>query len=135
MFNPFSYLPTAALLGGVLLASCGPQQPAEKKAAAQATDHAAEAADTATQGATPRLLATFPDSLNTPDGLALAPDGRVLLSFPNLADNKYPASIVVLTENGYAPFLSRLPVEPSTKHAAPMDLAFGPDGNLYYAEN
>lgn len=124
-----------SLLGGALLASCGPQQSDEKKAAAKATDQAAEAADTARTGATPRLLATFPDSLNTPDGLALAPDGRVFLSVPNLADNKYPARIVELTDAGYKPFANNLPPEPTTKKAAPMDLAVGPDGNLYYAEN
>lgn len=130
-----SYLAAALVAGSSLLAACGPQQSEQKQEVAKATDQATENADTATQGLKPRLITTFPDSLNTPDGLTLAPDGRVLLSFPNLADNKYPCSIVVLTDHGYEPFLSRLPVEPSTKHAAPMDLAFGPDGNLYYAEN
>ena len=130
------------LLGGVVLLAgtgwlggCGPQQSTEQQAAAQATDKAAEAADTTAQGAPPRLLATFPDSLNTPDGLALTPDGRVLLSIPNMADNKYPARIVELTATGYKPFITKLPLEPTTKKAAPMDLAIGPDGNLYYAEN
>jgi sugar lactone lactonase YvrE len=126
------------LLSGSLLVGCGPQQSAEKQATADATDKSAEAqakTDSATQGAKPRLLATFPDSLNTPDGLALAPDGRVFLSVPNLADNKYPARIVELTESGYKPFINNLPPEPTTKKAAPMDLAVGPDGNLYYAEN
>ena len=128
----------AVLTSGTLLASCGPQQSAEKKADAKATDQTADAikkADTARIGATPRLLATFPDSLNTPDGLALAPDGRVFLSIPNLANNQYPARIVELTANGYQPFINNLPVEPTTKKATPMDLALGPDGNLYYAEN
>ena len=72
------------LTSGTLLASCGPQQLAEKKADAKATDQTADAikkADTARIGATPRLLATFSDSLNTPDGLALAPDGRVFCRF------------------------------------------------------
>ena len=72
------------LTSGTLLASCGPQQSAEKKADAKATDQTADAikkADTARIGATPRLLATFSDSLNTPDGLALAPDGRVFCRF------------------------------------------------------
>lgn len=89
---PFFLAPL--VLSGCLVASCGPQQSTEKQTIADATDKSAEAqakTDSATQGATPRLLATFPDSLNTPDGLALAPDGRVFLSFPNLADNKYPA--------------------------------------------
>lgn len=130
-----SSFPLAVAVGASLLVSCGPQQSTEKKAVTNATDKAAEAADTAAQGATPRLLATFPDSLNTPDGLALAPDGRVFLSVPNLADNRYPACIVELTDSGYKPFLNSLPPEPTTKKAAPMDLAVGPDGNLYYAEN
>ncbi len=129
------FLPLAALAGATLLGGCGPQQAEEKKEVAKTTDKAVELADTATQGTKPRLITTFPDSMNTPDGLAMAPDGRVLLSFPNLADNKYPARIVVLTDHGYEPFLRHLPVEPTTQHAAPMDLAFGPDGNLYYAEN
>lgn len=128
----------ASLLSAGLLASCGPQQSDQKKAEAKATDRGADAtkvADTARVGAVPRLLATFPDSLNTPDGLALAPDGRVLLSIPNMADNKYPARILELTATGYKTFVKNLPVEPTTKKATPMDLAFGPDGNVYYAEN
>jgi sugar lactone lactonase YvrE len=134
----FSCVAAALLVSGSLLVACGPQQSAEQQAVASATDKAADTqakADTASQGATPRLLATFPDSLNTPDGLALAPDGRVFLSVPNLADNKYPAQIVELTATGYKPFIKHLPVEPTTKKATPMDLALGPDGNLYYAEN
>jgi sugar lactone lactonase YvrE len=125
----------ATLASGSLLASCGPQQSEEKKEIAKTTDQAVELADTATQGAKPRLITTFPDSMNTPDGLALLPDGRVLLSIPNMAGNKYPARIVELTATGYKPFLSHLPLQPTTKHAAPMDLAMGPDGNVYYAEN
>ncbi|MEJ7666882.1 MAG: hypothetical protein WKG07_48960 [Hymenobacter sp.] len=78
----------------------------------KAADKAVELADTATQGAKPRLITTFPDSMNTPDGLALLPDGRVLLSIPNMADNQYPGRIVELTANGYKPFLSHLPPSP-----------------------
>ena len=131
------------LLSGAGLAGCQPahepktETEAVNKEAVVKTDSVTGAAkaDTARQGIRPRLLATFPDSMNTPDGLALAPDGRVFLSIPNLADNKYPARIVELTTNGYKPFINHLPPEPTTKKATPMDLAVGPDGNLYYAEN
>ncbi|MBU6121778.1 hypothetical protein [Hymenobacter siberiensis] len=40
----------------------------------------------------PQLLFTLPDTHNTPDGLARSPDGHILLSVPNIADNSQPAS-------------------------------------------
>jgi len=54
---------------------------------------------------------------------------------PNLADNSQPAVLMEIDGSTIRPFATNLPVEPTTKKAAPMDLAFGPDGNLYYAEN
>jgi len=139
---------TALLLGGTLLAAgCQSGTTTETTAATDATATAATdtmgmAADTMGVPAgtiptvgNPQLLFTLPDEHNTPDGLALSPDGRILLSVPNLANNSYPASIQEITGTTYKPYLTSLPVEPTTKKAAPMDLAFGPDGNLYYAEN
>ena len=82
----------------------------------------------------PVLLANLPDKYNTPDGLALSPDGTVYLSMPNLADNTYPGVLLKIVGDSVQ-FVSSLPAQPDTKHACPMDLAFGPDGNLYYAEN
>lgn len=82
----------------------------------------------------PKLLYTLSDKYNTPDGLALAPDGSVYLSVPNLADNSYPGVIVKFAPDSVQ-FFTSLPAHPDTKHACPMDLAFGPDGNLYYADN
>ena len=137
----------ALLLGGALLASCG-QQTTETTttappAAADSTATAAAAADTMgvpagtipTTG-NPQLLFTLPAEHNTPDGLAVSADGgTILLSVPNLANNSYPAAILEITGNTYKPFAMNLPVEPTTQKAAPMDLAFGPDGNVYYAEN
>ncbi|WP_080059753.1 SMP-30/gluconolactonase/LRE family protein [Spirosoma aerolatum] len=82
----------------------------------------------------PKLLYTLPDKYNTPDGMALAPDGSVYLSVPNLADNSYPGVIVKFAKDSVR-FFASLPAHPDTKHACPMDLAFGPDGNLYYADN
>ena len=140
----------ALLLSGTLLAGCNSNPPktqdaaVNKEAVVSADSATMKTASTDTMGVpagsiptvgNPQLLFTLPDSHNTPDGLALSPDGRILLSVPNLADNSQPAAIVEIVGNSYKPFAPNLPVEPTTKKAAPMDLAFGPDGNVYYAEN
>ncbi|UOR06791.1 SMP-30/gluconolactonase/LRE family protein [Hymenobacter aerilatus] len=139
---------SALLLGGAWLAACQPSTTSTETTAATAADSTSMAAATPAAadsmgvpaGSTPtvgnpQLLFTLPDKYNTPDGLALAPNGNVLLSIPNLADNSQPAAILEVVGNTYRPFITTLPVEPTTQKAAPMDLAFGPDGNLYYAEN
>ena len=82
----------------------------------------------------PKLLYTLPAKYNTPDGMGLAPDGSIYLSVPNLADNSSPGVLVKFAPDSVQ-FFTSLPVHPDTKHACPMDLAFGPDGNLYYADN
>ncbi|MFD1470349.1 SMP-30/gluconolactonase/LRE family protein [Hymenobacter caeli] len=144
------YSLAALLLGGALLPACQSNPPKTQDAAVNReavvkTDSTAlKTASADTMGVPagsiptigdPKLLFTLPDAHNTPDGLALGPDGRLLLSTPNLADNSKPAAIVEIVGNTYKPFAANLPVEPTTKKAAPMDLAFGPDGNVYYAEN
>ncbi|MBO3269813.1 SMP-30/gluconolactonase/LRE family protein [Hymenobacter defluvii] len=135
------------LLSGAWLAACQSGTTTNETTATTAADStataAAPAADTMGVPAgtiptvgNPQLLFTLPNEHNTPDGLALSPDGRtLLLSVPNLANNSYPATILEITGNSYKPFATNLPVEPTTKKAAPMDLAYGPDGNVYYAEN
>lgn len=130
----------ALLVGGALLAGCQSNstnsenstpttQPGDSTATAPAS------ADTVANVGSPQLLHTLDEAHNTPDGLALAPNGSLILSVPNLANNSYPAVLMEMTDTELKPYLTNLPVEPTTKKAAPMDLAFGPDGNLYYAEN
>jgi len=134
------------LLGGAWLAACQSNTTTTETTTATVADSTATAAAPAADSmgvpagsiptvGNPQLLFTLPDKYNTPDGLALAPNGNVLLSIPNLADNSQPAAILEVVGNSYRPFITNLPVEPTTQKAAPMDLAFGPDGNLYYAEN
>ncbi len=114
------------------VAGCQNKQNAESNTTANA-DSLQTQASVPTTG-DPKLLYTLPDKYNTPDGMALAPDGTVYLSVPNLADNTYPGLLVKFVQDSVQ-FVTGLPAQPDTKHAAPMDLAFGPDGNLYYAEN
>ncbi len=135
------------LLGGSLLAACQSNPPkteaeAVNKEAVVKVDSAKTAAtaaaakmDSVPKIGNPQLLFTLDDAHNTPDGLALAPNGHLILSVPNLADNSQPASLMEIDGTTITPYVTNLPVEASTKKAAPMDLAFGPDGNLYYAEN
>lgn len=92
--------------------------------------------DTATQttGNKPALLHSLPVQYNTPDGMALAPDGSIIVSVPNFGNPSYPAALLRMA-NDTIGFFFAPPKHPDTKHAAPMDLAYGPDGNLYYADN
>jgi sugar lactone lactonase YvrE len=118
------------LLGVGLVAGC------QKKENAKGVDtgNLDSAQESVSTIGDPKLLYTLVDKYNTPDGLALAPDGSVYLSVPNLADNSYPGVIVKFAPDSVQ-FFTSLPAHPDTKHACPMDLAFGPDGNLYYADN
>ncbi|GAA4385951.1 SMP-30/gluconolactonase/LRE family protein [Hymenobacter koreensis] len=140
MFVPFSSRWAALLASGTLSVACQSNPETQTPPERAATDLPAMAAAPATDSAqqrigTHRLLFALDSTHNTPDGMALAPNGNIILSVPNLADNSHPATLVEIVGDSLRPYLSKLPVEPSTKKAAPMDLAFGPDGHLYYAEN
>ncbi|MBC6605825.1 hypothetical protein H8B13_03250 [Hymenobacter sp. BT188] len=131
---------TVLLASGTLLASCQSNTSStdSERTSATPNDSAATApavADTVAKVGNPKLLHTLDEAHNTPDGMALAPNGSIILSVPNLANNYYPAVLMEMTDTSIQPYLTTLPPEPTTKKAAPMDLAFGPDGNLYYAEN
>ncbi|AIZ64032.1 hypothetical protein PK28_10600 [Hymenobacter sp. DG25B] len=129
------------LVSGALLAGCQSNTTTSETTttatapADTASVPASTAPDTTANIGSPQLLHTLDEAHNTPDGLALAPNGRLILSVPNLADNTKPAVLMEMTDTGIKDWLTNLPVEPTTQKAAPMDLAFGPDGNLYYAEN
>lgn len=83
----------------------------------------------------PTLLLSLPDSCNTPDGMSLAPDGSIILACPNFNDTKYPGVIVKIDTNNDLSEFYPMPIHPETKRGCPMGLNFGPDGNLYVADN
>lgn len=98
-----------------------------------------------TQGS--RRLVDLGPTINTPDGLGLAPDGTLILSVPNfnndhlmqrgrLAQAQPPFMAAIDARNGVRPWYVFQPgdLHPDTGRIGPMDNAFGPDGNLYVAD-
>jgi sugar lactone lactonase YvrE len=96
----------------------------------------------------PELIVTLPDHANTPDGCALSRSGEIILSVPNFNNGTLikqgvikkpsPAVMGVIGKNNrFSTWYKFKPedLHPETKNIGPMDCAFGPDGNLYLADN
>ncbi|MDD5076017.1 MAG: hypothetical protein PHS18_02910 [Sphaerochaetaceae bacterium] len=83
----------------------------------------------------PKLFALLDDYVATPDGMAIAPDGELVLACPNFADQSKPGCLVRFNLKKEARKWVDVPVHPETKLAAPMGIAFGPDGDLYICDN
>jgi len=92
----------------------------------------------------PSLLVRLPDTCNTPDGMRLFPsddakNADIVVSCPNFGDTTYPGILMQITkppQGGVVtvPFFA-VPPHPATGKAGPTGLDFGPDGNLYVADN
>ncbi|MGJ8653463.1 MAG: Vgb family protein [Opitutaceae bacterium] len=82
-----------------------------------------------------KLFATLPDYCPTPDAFAVSPDGYLVLSCPNYADQSKPGVLIKLTEDGQATKLAEVPFPVGGNRTNPMGIAFGEDGALYIADS
>jgi len=85
----------------------------------------------------PQLLISLPEELNTPDGMRLdKKTNNIIVACPNFNDPKHCAKLIQITpDNKWEAYFDKCPKHPETGRAHPMGLDFGPDGNLYYADN
>lgn len=83
-----------------------------------------------------QLFAKLPDYCNTPDALLYSPaDNSVILSVPNFNNQTYPGLFMKVQMDGSSELFFPALTHPETSKAGPMGLEFGPDGNIYYADN
>ncbi|WP_372933779.1 hypothetical protein [Mariniphaga sediminis] len=81
------------------------------------------------------LFLDLPEYCNTPDGMTLGEDGNIYLSCPNFNNPVFPGLVMKISPQNVLSIFYAMPAHPDTKMACPMGLDFGPDGNLYIADN
>jgi sugar lactone lactonase YvrE len=81
------------------------------------------------------LFLDLPEYCNTPDGMTLGEDGNIYLSCPNFNNPLFPGLVMKISPRNELSIFYAMPAHPETKMACPMGLDFGPDGNLYIADN
>lgn len=81
------------------------------------------------------LFAKLPEYVSTPDGMAIAPDGALVLACPNYAIPEMSGCILKIDKNKNIKKWFDVPVSEETGVARPMGIAFGPDGDLYICDN
>ena len=66
-------------------------------------------------------------------GLEL-PDGGVVVSVPNVNNEKYPAVLLLITPDNKIEEFYKCPPHPETGKAFPFGVCVGPQGDLYLAD-
>jgi len=94
-----------------------------------------QSADTKTSLQKSEMFLELPDYCPTPDGMAIASDGDLIVACPNFADISKPACIVRITKEGKLTKWFDVPVLAETGWASPMGIAFADNGDLYICDN
>ena len=81
-----------------------------------------------------RRAIVLPDYCNTPDAMAVLPDGNVILSVPNFTDPTSPGVLMKITPNDEVSLFCKLPLHPQTGRVYPMGVRQAPSGDLYVAD-
>lgn len=80
------------------------------------------------------LLVRFPQGCNTPDGMALMPDGSIILSMPNFSNLNDGAFLMQVRTDKAEKFLD-LPDHPVTgQPVGPLGVCLAPSGDLFLAD-
>lgn len=81
------------------------------------------------------LLVELPDYCNTPDAMALLPDGSIVLSVPNFNDLAQPPLLARITPDNKVEKFFDLPNNPDTgKPFGPLGVCVAPSGDLFLAD-
>ena len=81
-----------------------------------------------------RRAITLPDYCNTPDAMALLPDGAVILSAANFTDPTSPGVLLKIAPDDHVSLFCKLPPHPQTGRVYPMGVRQAPSGDLYVAD-
>lgn len=87
------------------------------------------------EGKKAELLLELPPPCNTPDGMALLPDGSFVLSVPNFNDITAGSFLMRITPDNRAEKFMDLPNHPGTgKPMGPLGVCVAPSGDLFLAD-
>jgi sugar lactone lactonase YvrE len=82
-----------------------------------------------------QLLVELPVGCNTPDAMALMPDGNIILSVPNFNKLEEGAKLMRVTPDNRVEHWMDLPNHPITgQPIGPLGMCVGPQGELYLAD-
>lgn len=82
-----------------------------------------------------QLFMELPGDCPTPDGMAVAPNGDLILACPNFADLTKPACLMRITKDGKISKWLDVPILAETGWAAPMGITFNEEGDLFICDN
>ena len=81
------------------------------------------------------LFLELPYYCPTPDAMAIAPNGDLVVTCPNFADQSQKAWIIRIDKGRNVRKWVEVPPLDKTGVACPMGIAFGPDGDVYLVDN